>query len=358
MNQDPHSSTSPTTPGSPSSRSNLRRLALIGLGVTLLTTSGCSLRGGSDESPPPNLVGIENADSDTENALADANAARESGNYEEALSMFRQILSENPTITGAYLGIAEIYMDGDDYERAEPVFRRAARLEPRNFDAQYGHGLALQMLGRFVEAIRAYQRALAIAPDDPLANRNIATSFLQINDSASALDYARRAVELAPDDGSARVNLGAILEQEGDDAGAIEEYIVAIELVEDDVAPVMMNLINCLAREKRYQEAANTAENLIRIEPSANAWERLGWARFRLQDYDGSTEAYRSAIDSDPAHWPSLNGLGVNALNRWLISEKQDVTARQEAIDAFRRSLRQNSDQQKLVTLMTNYGLR
>ena len=337
----------------------ITRAALVGLALTtLIATTGCSIRGGSDESPTPNLVGLENNSEATETALADANAAREAGNYEEALLMFRQILAENPTITGAYLGIADVYMDGEDYERAEPVFRRAARLEPRNFDAQYGHGLALQMLGRFVEAIRAYQRALAIDPDSPLANRNIATSLLQINDSTSALQYAQRAVELAPDDGSARVNLGAILEQQGDDEAAIDEYIVAIELIDDDVAPVMMNLINCLAREKRYQEAANTAENLIRIEASANAWERLGWSRFRLQDYEGSTEAYRAAIDLDPSHWPSLNGLGVNALNRWLISDKQDVDARQEATEAFRRSLRQNSDQQRLITLMTNYGLR
>ena len=81
--------------------------------------------------------------------MAEVTAATEEGNYEMALGMLRDILAENPTLTPAYVGIGDIYLLQRDYANAEPAYARAARLEPRNFSAQYGHGVALQMLKRF-----------------------------------------------------------------------------------------------------------------------------------------------------------------------------------------------------------------
>ena len=78
------------------------------------------------------------------------------------------------------------------------MLARAARLAPRNFDAQYGHGRALQMLERFIEAVRAYHRALTIRPDNINANQNLATTYLQLGEPSSALVFAEKAVELDP----------------------------------------------------------------------------------------------------------------------------------------------------------------
>ena len=39
------------------------------------------------------------------------------------------------------------------------------KARPGNFDAQFGHGEVLQMLGELVQAVRACQRALAVKPD-------------------------------------------------------------------------------------------------------------------------------------------------------------------------------------------------
>jgi tetratricopeptide (TPR) repeat protein len=129
-----------------------------------------------------------------------------------------------------------------------------------------------------------------------------------------------------------------------------------MELVED-TPPLMMNLINVLAEEHRFQEAVNTAENLVKIAPSANAYERLGWCYFRLGDYAKSMHAYREAVKIDDQHWQSWNGVGVNAINTWLLSKKRDTEAAREARDAFRKSLRINADQPKLILLMSNNGL-
>ena len=321
--------------------------------LLLLAQAGCDL---FQKSGPNDGARGSTASPEQQQKLNDAELAKQQGNYSAALAMFQEILAENPTITTAYLGIGDIHIINKDYVKAEPAFERAAKLEPRNFDAQYGHGLALQMLNRFVEAVRAYHRALTIDPDNIKANLNIAVTYLQMNEPQTAVTFAEKAVSLEPGNGSARVNLGAAYEKIGKNKEAIEQYTAAMELVED-TPPLMMNLINVLAEEKRYQEAANTAENLVRVQPTANAYERMGWCYFRLSQFEKSSTAYREAVRLDTNHWQSYNGIGVNAINTWLLSKQRDGDAAREARDSFRRSLRINPDQPKLIALMSNYGL-
>ncbi len=288
--------------------------------------------------------------------LAEAQAATDAGNYDTALGMLRDILADNPTLTPAYLGIGEIFLLKRDYANAEPAYSRAARLEPRNFDAQYGHGVALQMLKRFTEAVKAFYRALTIEPADVKANLAMATTRLQMGEPSGATIFAEKAVELDPANGPARVNLGAAYDQTGRYADAIVQYEAAIELMEP-AAPLLLNYINVLAKEKRYLDAKNTAEFLVKIEPTADGYERLGWAHFRLNEYGKSIDAYRKAVELEPSHWQSHNGVGCNALNTWLLSKKRDRQAAQEAKAAFRRSLRINPRQPNVVKVLTDYRL-
>lgn len=321
--------------------------------VLCLLSCESSGRGYAGSRPAPSMV---SPSPQHQNALADAQQAMARGDYATAMSMFRSILAENPTITTAYIGIGEIYLAQQDYASAEPAYARAARLEPRNFDAQFGHGLALQMLNRLVDAVRAYHRALTIQPEHPKANLNLATTYLQMEEPESALAFAEKAVKVDPSNGAARANLGAVYEQLDRNAEAIDEYLIALELI-DDNAPVMLNLINVLGREQRYREAVNTGEMLVRVAPSANAYERLGWGYFRLGEYDNSMEAYRAAVEMDSHHWPSWSGIGVNALNKWLLSDREDAESYNEARRAFRRSLQINPNQPRLLAVMSNYGM-
>lgn len=300
--------------------------------------------------PDPSIVARE------ESQLASARSATAAGDYATALTLFRELLSENALLTDAYMGIGEVYRVQGDYEQAEPAYARAARLEPRNFDAQYFHGVVLQALDRLVDAIKAYHRALTIRPDDFNANANMATVYMRINQPNSAMIFAEKAVELRPDDGAARVNLGTAYAKVGRYNEAIVQYETAMELL-DPTPELMLSLVNAYGEERRYQEAVNAASVLVRIAPSANAYERLGWGYFRLGQYADSIAAYREAVRLDDTHWPALNGVGVNAINAWLLSNRTDLAAAEEARAVFRRSLQANPNQPKVVQLLTTYQL-
>ncbi len=334
--------------------------ALASVAVSTLTLVSCRNRPTAPASVPVRSVPIEIARPATTPTPTQAERVEiaqqtaDVGDYQEALRLFQSLLSENPTLTTAFIGIGDIHLAQGNYKEAEPAFARAVRLEPENFDAQYGHGRVLQMLKRFADAVKAYHRALTIRPYDVEANINIATSYLQLDEPTLAVPFAEKAVELDPDSGSARINLGAAYERVGRHGDAIMQYELALELLEPS-PPVLLNLINAYIAEKRFQESINTAEILLRIEDSANACERMGFAYFRMGEFQKSLDAYRRAVRIDPGHWPSWNGIGVNALNTWLSSDRKDQKAMAEARDAFRNSLRINADQPKVVALLSKY---
>jgi tetratricopeptide (TPR) repeat protein len=339
----------------------MRHRLVIGtiLLVAVAGLGGCGLLRRIDASahPPPVVEPSTEPDAVEAALIEEATVARELGDDDIALALFHDVLAENPMIATAYIGMGEIYFDREVYDRAELAFGRAARLEPDNTRAHYGQGFSLQMLDRALEAMKAYHRAITIDPDHPGANLNLGTIYLGLGEADGALTFAERAVELEPDSGRARANLGAVYEILDRPEDAIEQYLAAAELMEP-TPELLMNLVNVFARAKRYQEALNAAEALARIDPSADVYERIGWAQFRLRNDRRSLAAYREAIVIDPDHWPSWNGVGVISLNRWLISGRADVEAMTDARAAFRQSLRSNPRQQKVVALMARYGLR
>jgi tetratricopeptide (TPR) repeat protein len=182
----------------------------------------------------------------------------------------------------------------------------------------------------------------------------MATTYLQLGEPHNAITFAENAVAADPENGSARATLGSVYESVGRYAEAIDQYDAALDLMEPS-APLLINLINALGKVERFDEAKNTAEMLVRLDPSAVSYERLGWAHFRMQDFAASMTAYRRAVELDPAHWPSLNGVGVNAMNTWLRSAKKDEAAAAEAKDALQRSLQANPDQPRVLALLERY---
>lgn len=324
----------------------------------MVFAAGCAQMWGTHRAREPIKTGPASVDVQQQaETLGQADVLASSGEYDAALQLFHDVLEDDPTSAPAYIGIGDVHLEQGDYQQAEPAFARAAKLEPRNFDAQYGHAVSLQMLDRLVEAVRAYHRALTIEPDSSKANLNLATTYLQMDESNHAIVFAEKAVEVDPDNGPAWVNLGVAYERVERWADAAEAYVAASERMEP-TPELMTNLMNMLVRQKRYREVVNVAVTIQKIRPDAPSLERKGWALFRLGDYEGSTTAYESCVAIDDTQWRAFNGLGVNALNRWLLSEEADTEARDQAREAFRASLQLNPDQQKVIGLLLKYGMR
>lgn len=341
---------------------SVRRAATLLLAIGCLASGisgiGCASKSAlAKDAPASKTVVASGEPSPTElRQLQGGSQAVADGRLDDALAQFQVILQTNPKLPEAFIGIGDVRFAQGRYSEAEPNYRRAAALDPENFNAQFGLGRSLQVLGRNTEAITAYHRALIADPESAEANANMATAYLSLGDSAAAMGFGERAVELDPKSGAAHVNLGVAYERLGRPADAIRQYQAAAELL--PVTPqLLINLVNASVADGRFEEAIATAQTLTRLSERPESFERLGWALFRAGRYNESGAAYRQAATLDPTYWPAWNGIGVNALNAWIRSDKRDSDAGNEARRAFRSSLQANPDQPKVVKLFTTYGL-
>jgi len=335
-----------------------RTTAWLGLTLAILAPAllaGCGTGDRVTERTPE--AGGESAVERPPDKLTVAEQAGAEGEYAVALALFREILAEDPTETRAYLGIGDIFVQEQDYRSAEPYYERAARIDPRNYRAQFSYGRVLHLLERFVEAVRAYHRALALNPEGVEANLGLGATYLSMDEPEHAVSFAEKAVQLDPRNGEARASLGEVYEASDRIEEAIAQYLIALELM-DDPRRVMRRLAEALIAEGRFVEAVNTAGSLVKLDATAASHVLLGRAQFKAGAYDDSLQSYRKATELDAGDWGAWNGLGVNALNRWLLSAKSDEGARLEARNAFRQSLRLNASQQNVIVLMQKYGLQ
>lgn len=281
-------------------------------------------------------------------------ALAEEGLFKEAIVQFEKAIAENPLFAPAYMGAGTAHYKLENKPAAEKNFARAAQLEPNNFDAQYMHGVVLQEMSKYDQAIRAFNKALEIKPADFAANLNLGTAYLQVEEPQEALPFMQKAVELKPEDGIARTNLGATYAALDQHEDAITEWNQASELMK--LSPkLLLNMADSYNRLKQYDEMVSTLDEVVKLEPSATAYERLGSGLFRQGQFDQALDAFVRSVELDGNHFPAHNGVGVTLLQRWLASGQQDTVAHNEAMRALRRSLQIEKNQPRVLELLSRY---
>lgn len=279
-----------------------------------------------------------------------------SGDLNQALRELERAIAYNPQFTRAFLEAGDIYLEMAQYELAERQFALAVRSEPRSFMAQYRHGQVLHRLARLEEANRAFLRALSIRPTDFDANLAISIVLLEMGRTEQSLPYGLRAVKSEPPSGRARMHLGNVFAAVDRHEEAVIQYQQAAELMDAPTAGLLLNMADSLNTLERYAEMVGALDQLVRLEPNAIAYERLGSGLFRLRRYEDSLAAFTRSSDYDPTHYPAFNGVAVCELNAYLWSSKTDGGARERAVAAMRKSLRLERKQPRIVELLRRYS--
>ncbi|MDX1643602.1 MAG: tetratricopeptide repeat protein [Thermoanaerobaculia bacterium] len=157
------------------------------------------------------------------------------GNREAAAARFEKAIELAPELGAAYNGLATIYLEDEQYDRALEMADRLLEVDPGNaealgiryevyrrqgdeekmeaaleelqasdperiVDAYYKQGTLLFENGEAEEAVEAFQRVLRADPDHPRANYQLGRCYLSLNRLEEARTHLERFVELAPDD--------------------------------------------------------------------------------------------------------------------------------------------------------------
>ncbi len=181
--------------------------------------------------------------------------------------------------------------------------------------AYYLKGNILRQGGELDGAIKNYQNAIKLDPNDNLAVyiymgwadalEGKCRSY-DANDKcyADVIDKYEMTARLDPENASAYSNWGNVLSDTGDYAGAIDKYRKASQLDPED-ASAYSNWGNVLSDMEEYAGAIDKYQKASQLDPKdASIYYNWALALEALGDDAGAEEGYRMAEEIDPKNYP------------------------------------------------------
>ncbi|MGB3943794.1 MAG: tetratricopeptide repeat protein [Methanothrix sp.] len=212
-------------------------------------------------------------------------------------------------------------------------YDRAIAIDAYNPDIWYNRGLALSRLGEYEEALRCYQRATNLRPFDPDIWRSRGAVLSSLGRYEDALESYDRATEFGSRDAEAWNNRGTVLAALGRYGEAIDSYDRAIQLRPGD-ADAWNNKGSALHQMGRYQEAIDCYDRAIGLDPLHRyAWHNKGLLFPTLDE--GTKDAFallrkRIYVETEAASLPLLEGraalmkaeggMGGGRVSGWIVS--------------------------------------
>jgi hypothetical protein len=172
--------------------------------------------------------------------LQKASTLAQSGNFPEAESLCRQILSQNSNHPDALhlLGIV-LGRQGKSTESIQS-FRQALQLQPNSAQLHHNLGFALRLAGAHpTESMPHFQRAIQLNPNIPDAHNNLGISHKELLQLDAAEKCFEKAIQLNPNFVDAHWNLALVLLTRGDFPRGMGEYLWRKKRVLNPPLPVI-----------------------------------------------------------------------------------------------------------------------
>ncbi len=163
--------------------------------------------------------------------------------YGKAIIAFKRALKINNLYAEAYRGLAdaykrkgdeskalefmqkaaEVYAEFDRMEETKELFIAILKMEDKAINPFNTLGVRLRRQGDYEGALRAYERALELAPDDERLYFNMAKALCYLGESRTALQRLRQALRMNANFAEARVLFKEITGREWDAAQAARQ---------------------------------------------------------------------------------------------------------------------------------------
>jgi tetratricopeptide (TPR) repeat protein/serine/threonine protein kinase len=208
------------------------------------------------------------------------------------------------------LGLA-VMKKGDDLERAIREFQAAIQIDQDYADAYYNLGNALKAKGDREGAIKKFQIAIRLNPNDPRASPdyyvNLGNAMMDGGELEDSIRQFRAAIAIDPKHKRAYGSLGAAFLNKGDFEGAIRELQAALQLdqnyefARNYLALTHFKLGSALALKGNLDGAQAHLETSICLDPkNPGPHNDLGNVLRRKGDLNGAIREHRTAIEMAP----------------------------------------------------------
>ncbi|MFH1094572.1 MAG: tetratricopeptide repeat protein [Candidatus Omnitrophota bacterium] len=139
-------------------------------------------------------------------------------------------------------------------QKALKSFDRAQQIDPNNLDAVYNLGVLYLETGQYEKAILKFEETIKADPDDSAAYSNIGIAKARQNRIDAALQYYNKALEIDPEDVAAMANMGAAYISKRKFVEALK-ILQQAKSVDKDFAPAYNHLGVAYEKLNKYEDA-------------------------------------------------------------------------------------------------------
>lgn len=210
-----------------------------------------------------------------------ARTLRRNADYASASVMWSDVVAQRPTHVRAwnYYGVA-LAVEGR-HDEAIRAYEKALAIKPDSDDVHINMGKSLAKAGRYAEAITHYRLAMAASSDDAMLHHSLAIALEKSGQLDAALAEYAETLRLDPSHPFARFNRGLALKAGDRWAEAESAFADAVRANPMD-ADAHYQRATCLVQLKRLEEAVRELEEALRLRPG-NADARDLYSRLRPQ---------------------------------------------------------------------------
>jgi Flp pilus assembly protein TadD len=210
-------------------------------------------------------------------------------------------------------------------------------LEPDNADRHHNKGVALGQLGRFEEALQAYERAVELEPDNADRHHSKGVALERLGRFEAALEACERAVELAPHDSELHNARGVVLVRLRRYSEALTVYDRALRLT-PGVARIWAHRGEVLLLSGHLAAAEADLREAIWLRDADALEARVLLAVLRRnQDPDEAAILCLAALREHGRHWSAFRRAELRALAYLILRDAGQAAAELRAAVPYRR---------------------
>lgn len=203
--------------------------------------------------------------------------------------------------TYSYSIAADLYALQGQQGEAISVYAEVLEEEPGNLPALLGLAAEYERQAMYEEALSNYLRAVELYPGNAYVRQRLSQTYARMGAMTEAIAEAEVAVQLEGTSASLHAWLGSLYSRIGDWDRAVDEYVQAIGL-DPGATVAYAGLGDVYRRQGSPAQAIEEYQRALHSDPTyAPALVGLGTAYEELGELELALETYRRALEEDPA---------------------------------------------------------
>jgi tetratricopeptide (TPR) repeat protein len=221
-----------------------------------------------------------------------------------------------------------------DYQSAITGYRQLLRLRPDNVEAKVNLGASLAHIGQFDEAIAIYKSVLASLKDKNMVRLNLGLAYYKKGDLANAREQFTALHQVQPNNVQVAILLGDTEIKLGD-AESASSMLEPLERANSENSDFDYVLGLAMIKSGRRRDGVPRLEKAAQLGHSGDAYMLAGATLLDLNEFEPARRDLESALRLAP----QLPGLQT------MVGMARDKTGDQKAAEpAFREAIQQNPD--------------